>query len=197
MDSVSPVRLVTEIGSPHASCVARASSALTPQAGFSPASFHRCLPEEGVSLSPPFKGYLHRIERPGCLRAHDFVGAAFGRASLRRTGRAPLDASGSTGKSTLATAGDESASHASGRLGRPTAGEREPRLDDVRRRDTAVGTDIAVSVSSAAGSAERNLRSSHRFPAATASSGWRQKFAGKRRREAAHRCQLRALFDIE
>ena len=69
--------------------------ALTPRTGFSPALCHYGLLLEGSSLSPPF-GDLHRIERPGC--APHLVGAAFGRASLRRTGRAPLDASGSTGR---------------------------------------------------------------------------------------------------
>ena len=54
---LSPVRLFAQIGSPHASRVVRASSALTPRAGFSPASHHHGLSSRrGVSLSPPFLG---------------------------------------------------------------------------------------------------------------------------------------------
>ena len=72
-------------------------SALTPQTGFSPALCrHSLFRKRGLSLSPPF-GERHRIERPVCLRA---MCAAFTRASLRRTGQAPLGASGSTGEKT-------------------------------------------------------------------------------------------------
>ena len=91
-----PVRLVTEIGSPHASRVARASQRSPRGRDSHPLRANTAFVQKACPCRPRSSGAIHRIERPVC--APRFVREVFGRASLRRTGRAPLDAPSSTGE---------------------------------------------------------------------------------------------------
>jgi len=178
---VGPVRLVAEIGGPHASCVARAVSALAPQAGFAPAS-HRDGPapnERGVSLSPPFVGEsVHRIERPVCptrLASSRVTRPLAGRASVEPDERLSTHPA-LRARSTLAPSRRVMSPPAIGSGNAAQTSRRHPlrvcpRLDDIGRRGPRrVHADIASTVGAPAGSGEGPSTLSPRFSPAPGSS---------------------------
>lgn len=82
--------------------------------------------------------------------------ANFVRASLRRTGRAPLDASGSTGRHlAVSVAGDE-----------PTCGRRPVSMTSADASRTSAQSSLGI-VAGNLGSAQREVSLIHRFSAAT------------------------------